>query len=738
MNTPDRNEGNNISLLDAVEALTSIAEMEITRNAIRLPNVDAAIKNGLVPYKATYWIKEGQFNLDAVKHVFKMILHHLKTFYRDEYTFVSDVKSVESIKTIMVLVGEAAKKMDKLTTFFKMNQKSSVTELKEYKQLQEFYFRRFSRRIDEGVLGKWILALSQQVFKEKAPAAEGDGRKSIKANHVFIDLDGIRKDTEYELFFIRKEDGSRFFSPQLIRNSKLVCDFGNYFHGNKADDPLVDVNMWIDRSIHSYAENILRTCGAKIDMFFFNLKKHRNHELVNALNKALMALMLAGNKANLLRNNPLKSCSEYFYDFQQFMKEALSNREYQKMLVYPPEASNDLAHMLLETVYAICFSLYTSMQGYQEITHVIHQLLKEANQEQFLEHVEAAKSAKSIWSALVSDYSAMSKLIKRHPNGPMRKTLDILENGNYHHYDPMRQGNMPMEMYSLYMADERIVNLRIPSPVHQENIQKAFVTDQFTAFLRSLKTNPVYNRLLIFNLQDRTSWKEHARCVALEDLQSQDDFKEHLAVVTFAKDTEFYLQIAPYHTENHADVFMEQFKVHLSGEGSGFSFPEVIRKELFPKFVDQTMASIHRIFFSGKNVLTREQRIQFIEIFYLFMQMKILDIVKPNAFSFTCKDAIDVGGAANAQFYAFLKILNGESLSESDWELLNSIIYSSPIIVRERLMLPDRFHAMTNVIRLIERTKEELGSVEFSKVVGEGFSMWMSKELLGGVVRVKS
>ena len=49
----------------------------------------------------------------------------------------------------MVLVGEAAKKLDKYTKFLHQNQR--VTDFKEYKQLQEFYRQKLLVKIDEDV-----------------------------------------------------------------------------------------------------------------------------------------------------------------------------------------------------------------------------------------------------------------------------------------------------------------------------------------------------------------------------------------------------------------------------------------------------------------------------------------------------------------------------------------------------------------------------------------------------------
>jgi len=100
-------------------------------------------------------------------------------------------------------------------------------------------------------------------------------------------------------------------------------------------------------------------------------------------------------------------------------------------------------------------------------------------------------------------------------------------------------------------------------------------------------------------------------------------------------------------------------------------------------------------------------------------------------FSFTCKDGVDIAGASNATFFAFLKILNQEKLSESDMEFMNLMIYGVSVTIRERLMLQDRFNRMLSVIKVFETVKSEMGSVIFAKVIKEAFILLYETPILG-------
>ena len=512
----------------------------------------------------------------------------------------------------MVLVGEAAKKLDKYTGLFHELHAKSVTELKEYKHLQEFYLNRIARKIDEGTLGKWILALAHKITPKKIPM-KFVGRKSSQTKHVFIDLEAVKKDTEYELFFLRKEDGTRFFSPRLIRNIKLVCDFGDYFGKPKGDDPLIDIKIWHDRCFQASSKSLLRAIRPIVDRFFREAAHCKDNELVMDLTKACMALILCSNPNNLMRNMPVKNCTSYFNDFELFIRAALHSPDYQRLIAYPPKKSSKLSNMLLDTAHAICCAYFTALQGYQELAVPFQHLIQEAIQDVSQEHV-IGKNSHELWSKIAGEYAAMAKLFKHHPNGPLMNVLNVLQDGDYNSFDPLYQNNIPNQLYSIYFNEAKVSHIRMPAPIFQEYIHKATIVEEFKGFLRALNKNSVIDKLLIFNFQDRTSWREHIRCIAMEDLQKKDDFQQHLAVVTMAKDTEFFQQQAPYQDENHANIFIENLKDQIADENSGFYFPDSIKKGILNGFLGGTVDAIHRIFFSNKNVLLREHRLAFIEI----------------------------------------------------------------------------------------------------------------------------
>lgn len=723
----------NISIIEAVETLSSIADLEFDHEIGIAQKHEVVIGNEKIVYKTVHWLhkEETPSTVNLVRETFRVILHYLKQFYKKEYIHMTDPQELDRIKTIMVLVGEAAKKLDKYTHFF--HQTQSVMEFREYKQLQEFYRTKIARKIEEGVMGKWLMGLSlekktpEKIILKGVPLLTG---KAIDTKHVFVDFETVKRDTEYELFFIRKEDGSRFFSSRILRNIKLVCDFGGYFGERKELDPLEHVKEWNDRILHTCAREVLKVIGQRLGHFFRDLKNVKDHELVQVLNKALMALMLSSHAQNLMRHNPVKSCAEYFDDFQGFLRQALQTNIYQRWMTNPPKEGNQLAFDLIDLVQALCRAVYGHLQGSADMIPVILTLMQNAELAVSRGKTEQKISTKKISKRLSSDYAAMTKLLKHHPNGPLYKVLDILEEDAFHIFDTLLQHNIPNQLYDLFTEERRYQLLRIGAPVCQEYIDKAAVNEEFKAFILNYAQGAMPRKHLLINLQDRTSWRQHGRCHALEQFQYQPGLEHALCVVTLAVDTDFFHQVNPYHQVNHADTFMELFKEHLLDENSGYYFPKAINREELTHFIDSAFPAIHRIFFSSKNVLARENRIEFIEIFYLFLQLKLIEWIQPDSISLTCKDGIDTGEAYSAELFAFLKLINNEEWSENDWLYFNVMIYSPSLLIRERVMLPDRFNRMLGGLKVTENARYEFGEENFSKIIQEGFVLLYKTPIL--------
>ena len=715
-------KGLKLTLEEAVETLTGVAEMDIDRDAaIALSHDEQLIPEESLSQTIIQLIRDEKFEecVDVIKETFRVVLHYLRNYDKKDYAF--DSETIESINSIMVLVGEAAKKIDKYAVIIHHEKELCVTKLKEYKRLHEFYRTHIAQKVDSGLLSKWIMGLSTRVFQRSvADALETAKIGKMPSDHIFVDLDSVKNDSEYELFFIRKEDGSRFFSPRLIRNIKLICDFGKYITEPRADDPLVSLPLWRDYCFQENAKEIIEASTSAIEAFSHNKNPDHENELYVCLNKAVMALILCSKPHNVWHDPAVKSSKDYFTDFQWFLHKALLTREHNDFLAYPTQIS-DFGRRAVNLTQALCKALFLQLKGLDKLAVPISKMTEETHQNAGRVHTQDLPTSK----VLLEDYTALSKAIKPHSAGPMINVLDQLESGRQLLFDPVFQNNLPNRIFSINDNWGEVHNIHMPSPTRQESINKVVVTEEFKECLRALHEDEHH---LIINFQDRVSWREYARANVLEELQSHDDFVHRLTVVSIPKDTEFYHQISPYNHDNHVDLFLRQFVDQIQNDLGGFYFPEAIQKDFPIKKIEVMLRSIHKVFFGKKNVLPRERRQDFIEIFYLFLQLKLIDVVQPSTFSLVCKDGIDISAAANAQLYFFFKLLCGKVIAKEDWQKLNQIIHSPAIFVRERVMLAERFMRMNSAIKELELIRDELGVENFSKVVREEFGKHFSED----------
>ena len=579
MNTNNKNEGTTLTLAEAVDTLSHIAEIDVEKN-IETPEEEVlGFEEDSLAYRTIQWVQHhnAKETMPLVRDIFKVILKYLKSFYASEYSEKKKGQVIQEIKTIMVLVGEAARKLDKLTKLFHKTHEESVTMLKEYCELQDFYRSHISRALDDNVICHWILDMS------KKGKSLQDGQKELllrakkqgPIDHVFIDLESVKKDTEYELFFMRKEDGTRFFNPHLIRNIKLFSDFGGFFGQERALDPLASPEVVKSRVAYAEAKQLLKATRPILDKFYRNAMKHKDMDVVVYVNEAIMALMLAANPSCLFRDPLIKDCEEYFTDFQKYLRMALHSFDYQRIVVYANNSPSSWSSILLDTIHSLCSSLYMQTNGIGELRGYIQLLIEQARAGVSKEH----SNRKGCWDTLAADYSAMTKLIKGHSNGPINIVLDQLERGDVRGFDPLNLGNFPSVEYEVIVGDKKHLIARWPTPTMQESINKVSVCEEFKGFLRDGLADRLYKKCLLVNFQDRLTWKEYYRANALEALNHSKEFSTCIDVVTIAKDTDFYYQQAPYQTCNHTHTFINQFEEQLKEGSGGFLFSEQVEKK---------------------------------------------------------------------------------------------------------------------------------------------------------------
>ena len=646
------------------------------------------------------WLSEegSEVILVLLDATYRAIHSHLDTLYENPEMDWDNERTRKGVSAMMSLVGESAKKMDLYLAYRLGKEMSQKVEAREdYKALQRFYVERFAKKFIGGLEG------AQAWETEWSQNEEGQGLDALGSG--LKDFETVQRDQEYELFYIRNEEGKPYFTPELVRNIKLTADF-DAESDSFEEDPLLKVRAMADRDLHSSASQILAECHPYIEDFFKISRKLEENDLAQSLNMAVIALFLAANPRYLLQNTSGKSCLQYFGDYLTFLRRCMKTTEYQKLIAYPPDKGDKTAHILLHLTHQLCRALFIRKGGVkQEAIGLIHRTMRRGEELQ-----SKKREGDTVWNQFLFDDEKLRTLLAKFPNGPLFKILDLVREEQEEDvivpFDPMAQENLPSSLFEIHHQVSKTVVLRMASPTRQSVINKAEIIDDFRGYLRTMKGDGKGKKHLLINLSDRTSWREHTRCRVLESLQKHAEFSPHLFVMTLPKDTDFYHQNNEYLNINNADEFLTSFRAQLaSPEECGYYFPPLWKSTEISRFTDSLLPLIHEHFFQGKNALTRRNREDFIEIFYQFLILKAIDQFAPDSMSFTCKDAIDTGAASVAQFYGFIKLLNGDFSPKVEQDFLRWLLYTPALFIRERAIDPERLH---RALSTLERLDGEL------------------------------
>lgn len=676
-----------LTIMEAIDLLSSATELDEKELRAQMKKIEA----GEEVLRLMYWLdlSDAEKSVTNIKHTLRTLKRYLEYYYTEERGALKEGTTQRAISAMMSLAKEAVKRLDKCRFIF---DGVSISGLKEYRDLQEFYLKRIVNYIQSQAED----TVWQDGWGDKPSDLSDLKRRGLKG------LEMVKKDRDYELFYILKEDGSAFFDRSLMRHLRLVTDFEENLVEIKTLDPLTKITLLHDKDTYASARQIRNDIAYDLNAFYDVARLKGQEALVSDLNNASMALMLASNPRNLMQNTSGKSCVGYFNDFQLYLRKILASTDYARLISSPVDQDNHLMQNVLNLAHSLTYAFFMRVGHREEALAFIYGLIAKSKKPQNTSHF-------SLWNHLLEVHEEIYSLLKHFPSGPLFKALDVFHpDDDFHGFDPVAQNNMPSKSFVISFRNFHIDCMRLPTPTRQRYIQKAEVTGEFQAYLRQVASHKRGDQHLLINLQDRTSWEEYARCEALENIQHKAEFANNLVVVTLPKYTDFYFQSDAYLKVNAAEDFLslvlEQVK---SGEECGFYFPETFSLKKAVKFTKEALPVIHKTFFASKNVLSRKNRLDFIEIFYYFLTLKIIEEVQPHSLSFTCKDAVDVGASTLSGFYAFLKLMS----RSYDWQadekdFLIWMLFAPALSMRERVIDLQRLSRTVSALSCVSAEME--------------------------------
>lgn len=671
-----------MTVAEAMDHLTSMAGL-----------TKESLKNQKKPSKEiAKWFdpQDDVATLHNIKMTFKVLLDYLKEVQKKDKEKIQNVETQQGVQSLMTLAAEAVRKLDRYTSLIERGMlQESVAELKEYQALQEFYQKKTLKKFQKEV-GKGDL------WKEEW----GDDHNLAVNERGLKDLEAVKSDKQYELLYIKKEDGSRFFGRNLLRHIKLVNDFDQMVVSTEHEDPFIFLQRVQDRNAYESAKEIKNKLQGHMNQLIKLLSPKQDSECIDKILKSFYALCLASSQHSLLESGSKKSAFQYFEDFSTFLIEVFMSTDYQ---AHKDDAFEELDKVLEEMLlcaYQMCENWFMHVGPKDQMIGLMNRLMDKIG----VGEKTKVRPATQMWTGLQDEYNHLSNVLQKYPNGPLFKTLDVFISANTEAaFEPLAQGNRPSLLYTIKNETLGMSVLRLPSPTKQEVINKAEISHIFESFMRAMTTLHSKQNLLLINLQDRTSWQEHARCQVLEEMQKLSTFAGHLQVCTLAKETSFYLQSEDYHDINSAEDFKKLLLQQIvDAEECGFYFPKEFSQTVLTSFAKECIELIHDHFFGGKATLPHKNRLDFIEIFYFFLTLKMIDFFKPSHLALSCKDAIDTSPASYAGLFAFLKLMSpDDEWSREEEDFLTWMMQAPALLYRERAMHADRYERTVSALNVL-------------------------------------
>lgn len=645
-----------ITVLEAVDTLSHLADLDVERP------------------EQVEWLDPAKVeeNQTVIRETFRTINSYLQHMYQKDRQELTRPQTQKGIHAMMQLAGEAVDKVSQYTELFQ-GAHAKDESISEFKKLQQFYQTKVFSKI-------------QKESQEESWESEIQG--GDQERQVLKDLDKVRQDRDYELFYITHDDGTPFYTSNLLRHLRMVGNFDETFVAASTgdrEDIMSRFEMALDRDLHLSAQRLLGECSDLIDLFYKEALNHKDNETVMQVAKSIMALLLAANPKNLKHNSSGKSAMNYWNDFVTYLRLGMETENYAKWR----EESKllDLYQVTLKLMHRMSHALFLRITARHEDMELLHKIAG-----------KTLDPTHSMWTSLHEAEKSILHALQNHPSGPLMKTLKMFRQQQERMgFDPLLQNNAAGQFFTLTTEDLHTTIIHTPAPIHQVTLDKGEITAEFKGYLHALGDR----RHLYVNLQDRSSWKEHLRCKLLEDLSQKGEFSETFYLITLPKDTDFYHQIKHYGEMSDAKKFcstcVEQV---LGGTETGFFFPA----GKTPKaWIEPLVKFVHTQFFMGLEKLDRKQRLDFIEILYLFIILRYLDEGKPDVMNFSCKDGIDAGAAASASFYGFTRMLSSKSpWTVHDRDAFLFALFVPALFVRHRSIESSRIHRTLSALEHFE------------------------------------
>jgi len=557
----------------------------------------------------------------------------------------------------------------------------------------EFYAKEKNAEFIEGLTD---LAIYRQM-RSLAFECESD---RVHGPREFLDhLDVVKSDLYYELFYIRKSDGSRFFSQRLGSELHDAIDLDLLDEGDSSLAPVLSFKEMYDSDVQQLCEVALERCKESINAFLRgDFAGGRLAHIALALRKSVMAAVLCARKKNTLLNVPVKSSSYYFKDVLFFLRKVVSDSIFHEV---SREPKGELERALVTLANAFCHAFVMRAAADHSSFSIITDLIE-----------RGAHKIKREIRGLSHEYAAFNAELNRYLHGPLILAWDFLgEVDEEQIFDPWIFGYLPSRLGTWVTPDHETAFLRMPSPTMQSHVGRAVVGGEYVGFLRG---DPYQSHLLI-NFQGKEHEGAAARTGALEDLVKDKSFAGQLHLAHLPKECALYNVEAGFASPTGR---YSKARMLIESAAKACRLSESLEKRIGSDIALEAFHLAHVHFTSGKKGLTIEERRALIDGGYLLFILRLIRELSPSSVSITCKDGVDKTGVHCALMASLMHHLNVGPSAHKLHILQRRLIFEVPMIVRERAMTEADLERLTTLDERIEDLSAK-GKKEIKAFLGD-------------------
>lgn len=669
-----------LPLSEVVDILSSLSELDLL---LAVEKEGRGVRQSF----SSDWTSEENVvkNEERLRSLLLGARHFLEHLAEKEGDRLKEPLMAGSIRSLMTFIHDAMEKVEHYTPLFKKDPGiKSLKDLQELRDLEEYYSSAIapSLAIEEGNEG-W-----EEMWGIKASELSEGQRRGLST------LSDVCSDRYYEMLYLLKEDGKPFYDYDMLKKAHMLYELDTCISSQEIEGLFYKIALVEDRRAHMRAQSLLKSCSYLVDEFFKEALKYKESLCVSSIVSALMALMVASNPRNLKQSCSSEKCADnYLLDFVFYMRQSLSSEEYQKLIMISHERRPFQASLYL-LIHKLIFSLFTYIQDHKEIASLIRRMISEGTDDKTDGKNPSLKKQDRAFRAYLCKY----------PAGSLHKLSVMFERGeNKRGFDPFMQQNLPEGLFTFTLADREIINLKIPSFCKQEYIQKAELTKEFDALMRSFSLGSREDKLLYIGLQDRTSWQDYARCTVLEEASKKEEYYQKINLFCLAKNTDFYHQLHDFFDVSESSIFIDTFYAQVMGrEECGFFISEALQPSC-KKWLKGILDFVHHGFFKGALKLTREERLDFIEIAYLMLIAMSLQVSGASLICFADKDGVDSAAALSALWYGLCALLQSRQMSDEQKSHMLYLLYGPALILRERGIDPAVFARTSAALDAIQK-----------------------------------